>query len=178
MKTTILLTIILAAFTSCDGSNHKTAFVSAKNGVDGKSCTVSKVGSATTISCENGSKAVVYDGSQGSTGLQGPKGDTGSQGPQGAAGLPGIAGLPGKNGLNGSNGADGKNSLVKMYQATTAQCANGGIMIVTFLDVDGNNQYTANIDTNYQQSLLCNQVGIKSKEDDKEDCDEYKKKDY
>ena len=183
MKTTILLTVILAAFTSCDGDNHKTAFVSAKDGINGKSCTVSKVNSATTISCEDGSKAVVYDGSQGAAGpqglqgIQGPKGDTGSQGIQG---LPGASG---KNGSNGLNGADGKSSLIKMYSATTAQCANGGILIVSFLDVDNNGQYTSNIDTNYQQSLLCNQVIIKykdindSSDGDDKDCDEDDKKD-
>ena len=171
MKTSVLLTVILAAFTSCDGNNHKTAFVSAKDGVNGKSCTVSKVNSATTISCEDGSKAVVYDGSQGAAGpqglqgIQGPKGDTGSQG------LPGISG---KNGNNGLNGADGKNSLIKMYSATAAQCANGGILIVSFLDVDNNGQYTSNIDTNYQQSLLCNQVVIKYK--DSSNCDKEEEK--
>jgi hypothetical protein len=169
MKTLVLLTVILAAFTSCDGNNHKTAFVSAKDGVNGKSCTVSKVNSATTISCEDGSKALVYDGSQGAAGpqglqgIQGPKGDTGSQG---------LPGAPGKNGSNGLNGADGKSSLIKMYSATTAQCANGGILIVSFLDVDNNGQYTSNIDTSYQQSLLCNQVVVKYKDNsDDKDCD-------
>lgn len=63
-------------YVSCNGNDGL-------DGLNGSSCSVSKVGTSSTITCGS-SSAVVLDGSEGS---KGDKGDTGSTGATGAAGV-------------------------------------------------------------------------------------------
>jgi hypothetical protein len=67
-------------------------------------------------------------------------GKPGPTGPQGEPGVGiGIQGDPGTNGTNGTNGANGTNgysSLTSLIAATVLQCPNGGVTILTGLDLD------------------------------------------
>lgn len=55
---------------------------------------------------------------------------------------------------NGVNGLNGANSVIKQYSAPESLCENG-LVIDTFTDINGNNEYDLNIDTNYQRTMLC-----------------------
>jgi hypothetical protein len=143
------LLIAILLLTAC--SSNKDATVTAKdglNGSDGKNanCSTTQTAAGAKIVCSDGTTSVLTNGINGLSTV-GPKGDKGEVG---AAGV----GTQGPAGISGSNG---KNSLIKAYTATHTQCANGGLVIDTFTDVNGNNTYDAG-DTNYQRSLLCNAV--------------------
>lgn len=128
MKKFLVLIMLLASCTS-----NKEATVTAKDGVDGK----------------DGASIIGPKGERGESGssIVGPKGDKGDRGEIGATGV----------GTQGPAGAAGKNSVIKTYTATLTQCPNGGLVIDTFTDMNGNNTYDLG-DTNYQRSLLCNSV--------------------
>lgn len=128
--------VFLLALSGCLDSD-KSATVTAKDGVNGlagSSCSTTQNSSGATVSCSDGTTAELKNG----VSLKGDRGEVGATGV-------------------GLQGAAGKNSLIKTYTATIAQCANGGLVIDTFTDVNGNNNYDAG-DTNYQRSLLCNAV--------------------
>jgi hypothetical protein len=182
---TLLLTIALLGLTSCFESQKRDVTVQAKdglNGTDGKSgssCKVIPAVGSATIRCDDGSSAVIKDGqsvigSDGKT-IVGPKGDKGD------AGLPGKScsveqtragaiircgdgttatvsnGAPGPS-VQGLPGRNGANSILQQFQATKEQCANGGVLIVSFLDINADGRYNSGTDQNLQQTLLCNQV--------------------
>jgi hypothetical protein len=146
MRKLLILGLLLVA---C--SSNKDATATAKdgsNGSDGKnaSCSTTQTATGAKISCSDGTTSVLTNGINGLN-IAGPRGDRGEVGEAGV-GTQGPAGISGQN---------GKNSLIKVYVATPAQCANGGLVIDTFTDVNGNNTYDTG-DTNYQRSLLCNAV--------------------
>ncbi len=146
MKKLLVLVLLLASCTS-----NKEAAVAAKDGIDGKdgtnaSCSTTQTPTGAKITCSDGTTSNLTNGAS----IVGSKGDKGDRGEVGATGV-------GTQGPVGAAGQNGKNSVIKSYTATLAQCANGGLVIDTFTDVNGNNTYDAG-DTNYQRSLLCNAV--------------------
>jgi hypothetical protein len=130
-------------------TEHKQATVTAKDGINGK----------------DGQSIIGAQGLQGSKGDKGDKGDTGVQGQKGDS-------AESVSSTTGPSGANGKNAVIKQYSATIAQCANGGIVLDTFTDMNSNNTYEANVDVNYQRTVLCNQISTcedKKESDDKKD---------
>jgi Collagen triple helix repeat (20 copies) len=143
------------------------AFVSAKDGANGTSCSTQQTSTGSKVVCTDGTSSEVNNGRDGQTGATGAVGATGSVGARGATGLTGPQGLQGVSGQSvvgpaGPSGASGKNAVVKQYTATTVQCASGGVVIDSFTDMNGNNTYEAGIDTNYQRSVLCNAIVLES----------------
>jgi hypothetical protein len=130
-------------------------------------------------------------GIKGATGLQGPQGNTGPQGvagakgATGAQGIQGVAGPAGPQGSTGVNGKDGASLGFQTVVATADICPNGGTILYVWLDVNGDNAYTQNVDKNLKSIPMC-QPKCSCKEDndgddhdhdhhehhgDKEDCD-------
>lgn len=181
----LLLTITLLGLTSCFESQKKSSTVQAKdglNGFDGKSgssCKVIPAVGSATIRCDDGSSAVIKDGqsvvgSDGKT-IVGPKGDRGEAGLPGksctveqtragvilrcADGTSGVVsnGAPGPS-VQGTPGRHGANSIIQQLPVTKQQCPAGGVLLVSYLDINADNKYTSGVDQNLQQTLLCNQV--------------------
>lgn len=148
-----MIKLLIVALFLVGCTENKSANVTAKDGVNGK----------------DGQSIV---GPKGDAGAKGDKGDTGAKGATGAAGVS----------VAGPAGSNGKNAVIKQYTATAAQCVNGGIILDTFTDINSNNTYESDIDTNYQRSVLCNQEskcedkveGHKSDDDKNDDKDEDK----
>lgn len=81
-------------------------------GTDGSSCSVSQTASGATITCEDGTSAVVANGSDGAPGADGLS-IIGPMGPAGAdSTVPGPAGPQGERGLTGATGPAGADSTV------------------------------------------------------------------
>jgi hypothetical protein len=197
----LLMVILVLGLTSCFESQKRDVTVQAKDGVDGKSgtsCTVVPMVGGATIHCDDGSSSVIKNGEsiRGEPGqsIKGEKGDS-VVGPSGKScsveqtragaivrcqdgttatvsnGAPGpsVQGLPGRHGAN---------SILQQFQATKEQCTNGGILIVSFLDINADGKYTSGTDQNLQQTLLCNQVLECPCKDDHHDddkpCDKHK----
>jgi hypothetical protein len=169
MKTVMVLSVMFLV--AC--TDNKQATVTAKDGINGKD--------GQSIVGERGAQGLAGTScstEQLSNGVKIKCGETESILLNGAAG---AAGSPGQSivGPMGQPGASGKNAVIKQYSATTAQCANGGIVLDTFTDMNSNNTYESNVDTNYQRTVLCNQVSSceDKKESDNEHEDEDKKDD-
>jgi hypothetical protein len=159
-----LLIALFIGLTAC--TETKTATVVGKNGADGQnivgergaqglagtSCSTEQLSNGVKIKCGE-TESILLNGSSGSSGSSGQS-------------IVGPAGQP---------GASGKNAVIKQYSATTAQCANGGIVLDTFTDMNSNNTYESNVDTNYQRTVLCNQIS--SCEDKKESNNEHENED-
>ena len=92
-------------------------------GVDGTSCTAIRNEAAgyTSIECEDGKSAIVYDGIDGADGLTGERGPRGDAGPQGEVG---PQGLPGVDGSSCSTTRDDDAGV------TTIECEDGASAIV------------------------------------------------
>jgi surface-anchored protein len=99
----------------------------------GTSCTVKDNGDGThTISCPDGTSAVVSDGQNGQNGTNGQDGQTGQTGPtgpQGDAGATGPAGDAGTNGL--------RSVIALVDEPAGANCASGGTKVMSGLDTNG-----------------------------------------
>ena len=82
------------------------------------------------------------NGTNGAIGATGLTGAAGPQGPIGLTGLTGAAGTNGATGATGSAGATGQNGLNALIKTTSeaagANCVNGGTMIETGIDANGN----------------------------------------
>jgi hypothetical protein len=97
-------------------------------------------------------------GEAGPAGEPGEQGPAGEQGPQGPQGQGGETGAQGPTGAAGEDGAPGHGSLVDLDDiAPGDECAEGGIIIRTGLDVDGDGILSATEVTDTR--ILCNSPG-------------------
>jgi hypothetical protein len=112
----IVVPFALLAISSCTGGRGA-------DGSDGTDCTVSKSGTSTVISCDDGTKATVGDG---------------------AAGPAGNKGADGEDGATGTDGVNGADSLVSLTdEPASANCANGGTKVQVGLDNNGDGVLSA-----------------------------------
>lgn len=72
------------------------------DGVAGKSCSVAATPTGAVISCEDGTSAVINNGTDGVDGVDGQNG------------ADGVNGQDGQDGQNGADGADGQDSIVEV----------------------------------------------------------------
>jgi len=91
----LLLAVGLISATGCESKGTA--------GANGTSCTATKTGTTTTISCTDGTSVAIEDGAKGATGDKGAVGDTGATGATGAKGDTGAQGAKGDKGDTGAN---------------------------------------------------------------------------
>lgn len=96
-----------------------------------KSCSISRIGTSTTINCPDGTSASISDGQNGASGTPG---------------LTGGMGLTGQSGLS---------TVMTTVNATPVQCPNGGIVLMMALDSNNNGIYDVS-DTNQTSATVCN----------------------
>lgn len=77
MKTILVMAIGLALLVSCADERRTEATVSAIDGVNGSSCSVTQLNNGVRITCGN-SVALIYNGENGATGSTGATGQAGS----------------------------------------------------------------------------------------------------
>lgn len=104
-----------------------------RNGSDGTSCSVTRDEEAgtTTIACEDGTTAVIPDGTSGANGQDGASGADGANGTDGTDGANGQDGTDGQDGANGQDGADGQDGVDGMdgTSCTGTETPGGGFEI-------------------------------------------------
>jgi hypothetical protein len=166
----LVVIVLMLGLTGCFESQKKQATAQAVAGERGEKG-------------ETGASGLDGKSLPGPKGDKGDKGDPGQStvGPKGDAGLPGKScsveqtragaiircgdgttstisnGAPGPS-VQGLPGRNGANSILQQFQATKEQCKLGGVLIVSFLDINADGKYTSGTDQNLQQTLLCNQV--------------------
>ena len=102
--------------------------------------------------CQNNAWTVVNltgaSGQDGADGNDGSNGVDGNNGTDGADGQDGTNGLNGANGQDGQDGQDGSQGLTSLIVSRTepagSNCQNGGILVETGLDDDGNGALSVN----------------------------------
>jgi hypothetical protein len=118
-----------------------------------------KAGNGMTAVADNGNGTLTFTYANGQTYITPVL--SGIQGALGPAGAQGIQGIPGTNGTVGATGQNGLNALIKTTsEAAGANCANGGTMIETGLDANGNGVLDAGEVNVSETQYVCNGVVV------------------
>lgn len=169
----VLLILFALSLSGCGNGQGYVVFY-------GNPCTVTKVGTLSTVTCPDGSTVTVSDGAVGAQGLgAGLQVTVSSSCPFGVGGIDiktfldpnntgtfqvgdtvtslsticnGSKGDAGNNGTNGTNGINGNSFEISQVAATVGECPNGGIEYTT-KELDGNGNV---IPASVVQSAICN----------------------